>query len=79
MNTKEIKKELHQIIDNADERFLRLVHSMATAYKSEEDFTKPGKPMDAETYKKRIRSARERVKAGYFTSQKDLEQEIEKW
>lgn len=79
MNTTQIKKELHQYIDSGDERFLRLVHAVATNYKSEEDFTLSGPPMDEKIYKNRIRSARERVKAGYFTTHEDLEKEIEQW
>jgi hypothetical protein len=79
MNTSQIRKELHKYIDKGDERFLRLVHAIATNYKSDEDFTLPGPPMDAETYKGRIRNAKERVKAGYYTTQEDLEEEMEQW
>jgi hypothetical protein len=79
MNTTQIKQELHQFIDLGDERFLRLVHAVATNYKGEEDYTLSGSPMDGETYKTIIRSARERVKAGYYTTQEDLEKEIEQW
>jgi hypothetical protein len=79
MNTTQIKQELHQYIDSGDERFLRLVHAVATNYKSEEDFTLHGSPMDEKTYKRRIQSARERVKAGYYTTHDDLKKEIEQW
>jgi hypothetical protein len=79
MNTVQIKQELHQYIDKGDERFLRLVHAIATNYESDEDYTLPGPPMDVETYKTRIRNAKERVKAGYYTTQEDLEKEVEQW
>ncbi len=79
MNTAKIKQELHQLIDLGDERFLRIVHALATHYKSDEDFTLSGLPMAGEIYKTRIRSARERVKAGYYTTQEDLEKEMEQW
>lgn len=79
MNTTQIRQELHQFIDLGDERFLRIVHALATNYKSEEDFTLSGAPMDGKIYKTRIRSARERVKAGYYTTQEDLEKEMEQW
>ena len=79
MNTAKIRQELHQFIDLGDERFLRIVHALATNYKSEEDFTVLGTPMDLKTYINRIRSARERVKAGYFTTQEELEKEMERW
>ncbi len=54
MNTAQIRQELHQFIDLGDERFLRLVHALATNYKSEEDFTLPGIPMDEKIYRTRI-------------------------
>jgi hypothetical protein len=79
MNTSQIKKELHQLIENGDERFLRLVHAVATNYNCNEDYTLPGSPMSVNEYKSRIRKAKERVKAGYFTTQENLEKEMEKW
>lgn len=79
MNTAQIKQELHKCIDNGDDRFLRLIHAVATNYSSEEDHTIPGPPMKADTYRKRIQNAKERVKAGYFTTQEELEKEIEQW
>jgi|GEM_PF-1216214 len=66
-------------IDNGDDRFLRLIHAVATNYNSDEDYTVPGSPVDLETYRKRMRSAKERVKTGYFTTQEDLEKEMEQW
>ncbi len=80
MNTTKIRKELHDYIDNGDERFLRLMHAVVTAYESdEEDYTLPGTSLDVENYKTRIQKARERVKAGYYTTQEDLEKEMEQW
>lgn len=79
MNTEQIKQELHKYIDNGDDRFLRLIHTIAATYNSDEDCTVPGTPVDLETYRKRMRGAKERVKAGYFTTQEDLEKEMEQW
>jgi hypothetical protein len=79
MNATQIRKELHQYIDKGDDRFLRIVHAIATNYESDEDYTLPGTPMDIDSYKKRIRNAQERVKAGYFTTQADLEKEMDQW
>lgn len=79
MNTAQIKQELHRYIDKGDERFLRLVHAIATNYESEEEHSLPGSPMDEEAYRIRIRNAKERVKAGYYTTQEDLEEEIDRW
>lgn len=79
MNATQIRKELHQYIDKGDDRFLRIVHAIATNYESDEDYTLPGTPMDIDRYKKRIRNAQERVKAGYITTQADLEKEMDQW
>ncbi|MFO8001278.1 MAG: hypothetical protein R6U46_08535 [Marinilabilia sp.] len=80
MNTTKIREELHKYIDEGDDRFLRLVHALATSYNStEEDFTIEGEPMDAETYRERVRNAKERIKTGYYTTQEDLEKEMEQW
>lgn len=79
MNTSQIKKELHSYIDKADDRFLKMVQALAKSYEvEEEDYTLPGHPMDVETYRNRILKASDRVKAGYYTTQEELEKEIEK-
>jgi len=74
MDTTKIRKELHQYIDKGDDRFLRIVHAIATNYESDEDYTLPGTPIET-----RIRKAQERVKAGYYTTQEGLEREMEQW
>ena len=79
MNTSQIKKELHQYIDKGDDRFLRLVHAIATNYERDEDYTLPSTPMDVDSYRARVRKAQESVKAGYSTTQEDLEKEMEQW
>ncbi len=42
----------------------------------EEDYTKPGKPMSVEAFKKRILVAEERINKGEFITQEDLEKEM---
>jgi len=79
MNTTQLKQELHRYVDKGNERFLRLLHAIATNYESDEDYTLPGTPMDVEDYKTRIRNSKERVKAGYYTTQEDLDKEMEQW
>lgn len=79
MDTSKIRKELHQYIDKGDDRFLRIIHAIATTYESDEDYILPGSPMDVENYRTRIRKAQARVKAGNYTTQEDLEKEMEQW
>lgn len=38
MDARQIKEEIHNFIDHADERFLRLVYSMIESEKNEKDF-----------------------------------------
>jgi hypothetical protein len=80
MGTVELRKEVQSFIDKADERFLRMVNALAKSYEEEEeDYTLPGPPMDVETYRKRIKEASARVKAGEYITQEDLEKEMEQW
>lgn len=80
MGTAELRKEVQSFIDKADERFLRMVNALAKSYEEEEeDYTLPGPPMDVETYRRRIREASDRVKAGHYTTSEDLEREMEQW
>ncbi len=79
MGTAELRKELHSYIDTADDKFVKMVHALAKSYEDEEDYTLPGPPMDVETYRTRIKEASERVKAGHYTTQEDLEKEMEQW
>jgi len=79
MGTAELRRELHRYIDKADEEFLKMVHALTKNYKEEEDYTLPGPPMDVEAYRKRIKEASARVKAGDYITQEDLEKEMEQW
>ena len=80
MSTAELRKEVQSYIEKADDKFLKMVHALARSYEDEEeDYTLPGPPMDAETYRKRILRASDRTKAGYYTTSEDLEKEIEQW
>lgn len=77
MGTSQLKKELHEFIDNADERLLYLVYGLFQA--DQQDYTLPGKPMSEDVLKSRVRAAKARIKAGQFTTQEDLEREMEEW
>ena len=81
MGIPELRKSLHNVIDKADERFLRMVQSMASEYSKDEgeEITLPGSPMNVEQYRTRIRKIKERVKAGHSTTHEDLEKEMNQW
>ena len=78
MSTTQIREELKDYIKLGDSRLLKILHSVAKEYSSE-DFTKKGNSLSVNTLKKRVTEAKARIKAGSFTTQEDLEMEIEKW
>ena len=79
MGTAELRKELHGYIDKADDEFLKMVYALAKNYRDKEDYTLPGSPMGVEAYRARIRNASDSAKAGYFTTEEDMDKEMEQW
>lgn len=83
MTAIQARRNLHKQIDRLDERFLNAVYAMVEEYLknsfSEDDYTKPGKPMSLNTYKKRIKEVEAQFEKGEFITQEDLEKEMEKW
>jgi hypothetical protein len=78
MSTVELKKELQQYIDKGDKKLLQMMQALAKAY-FEEDHTLSGEPMSVAEYKGRIMQAKANITAGNFTTQEDLEREMEQW
>ncbi|MFN3802728.1 hypothetical protein [Belliella pelovolcani] len=78
MGTPKIKEELFQLIEESDDRLLSLLHAVAKEY-VREDHALAGEPLSHEQLKKRIIAAKKSIQSGHFTSQEDLEKEIEKW
>ena len=81
MGTADLRNELHNYIDHADEVFLKMVHAMSKEYKKGEvvGYNTDGSPISQDDLKKRVKAASERVKAGKFISQEEVEKEIENW
>ena len=78
MSTAQLKEELHQYVNQGDKRLLHMMQAIAKAY-HENDYTMPGNPMSVGEYKERIKEAKSNIEAGYFTTQEDLEREMEQW
>jgi hypothetical protein len=78
MGVVQIREELYHYIKEADARLLKMLYAVAKEY-TREDYTLPGEPMSKETLKKRIHAAKSRIKDGQFTTQEDLEKEMEEW
>jgi len=80
MTSSQIKKEIHQYIDQADERFLKVVYGIMQ-YDKEEiiGYTSQGQPINSAALKKRVKAASKRVKQGHYIAQEDLEKEMQNW
>ncbi|MEK7251618.1 MAG: hypothetical protein AAB209_14505 [Bacteroidota bacterium] len=79
MTTTQIRKAVHKKIDQIDDQFLNVVHAMLEAYSNGNDYTRPGKPMSLQAYKKRIRQSKAQYARGEFISQEELEKEVAGW
>lgn len=73
-----MREELHQFVDQGDNRLIKILYTLAKEY-IQEDYTLPGEPMSEETLKNRIRAAKKRIMAGQHTSQEELEKEMKQW
>ena len=78
MGAVQLREELQQYITKGDSRLLKILYSVAKEY-TNEDFTLPAKPMSADALKSRVRSAKARIKSGKYTTQENLEKEMELW
>jgi len=84
MSTAEIRSEVHRIVDQLDDRFLEVVHSMLGKYAEQHQDEVVGYDVDGtaltstqakEVYSKRV----EAMKSGQFTTAEDLGKESAKW
>jgi hypothetical protein len=83
MKTVELKQSIHNYIDTADERFLRIVYSLAKEYRKERDtvagYSIDGTPINDKQLIVRAQKANEDIKNGRGVSQESLEKEVESW
>jgi hypothetical protein len=81
MKTTELKKELHDYINQADERFLKMAYAMSKEYKKNVivGYNPDGTPITSQGLRDRVNAASKRVKAGDFLTQSEVEKEIENW
>ena len=81
MGVTELKEELHNYIDQADERFLKMVYAMSREYKASMviGYNVDGTSITPKKLAQRVTSASKRVKSGNFITQEDVEKEVENW
>lgn len=82
MTTVALRKEIQQYIKHADERFLRMVHSLAKEYSKNEDKIlghQIGKPIRKNHLLSYLEEAKKQIEKGEYITIDDLEKESEKW
>lgn len=80
MGAAELRKELHNYINHADETFLKMVHAMSKEYKSSVvGYNVDGSPITQQDLKARVKAASKRVKSGDYITQEEVEKEVENW
>jgi hypothetical protein len=81
MGVPELRTELHNFINLADERFLKMVYAMSKEYKSTivVGYNPNGSPITQQELRNRVKAASKRVKSGDFLTQEEVEKEIENW
>jgi hypothetical protein len=81
MGVPELRNELHDFINQADERFLKMVYAMSKEYKKPVivGYNTDGSPITEQVLRNRVKSASKRVKSGDFLTQEEVEKEVENW
>jgi len=81
MELPELREELHEYINQADENALKIIYEMSKEFKKEEivGYRPDGSPITQQDLIDRVKLASQQVKAGNYITQEDLEKEIENW
>jgi hypothetical protein len=83
MSTIELRKKLHEYINSADDRVLRIMSAVFESYtQSEEEivaYTVEGKPLSHLEYMKDIQEAEDELKRGEYITHEDLKSEVNSW
>lgn len=75
MGVQKLREELHDYINHADERFLKMVYAMSKEYKKENNlvgYNVDGSPITKEDLIMRAKAASQRVKSGDFINSLSL-------
>lgn len=81
MGVPELRKELHNFINNADERFLKMVYAMSREYEKSVfvGYDVDGSPITQQDFIERVKAASKRVKSGDYITQEEVDKEVENW
>ncbi len=80
MGAPELRQELHDFINHADTRILRMMHSLANEYSKDDDLVYCGKKtMTMEQLHTGLKEAEAEIERGECSSIEDFAKESEKW
>jgi hypothetical protein len=81
MSTPQLRNELNKIIENADERFLKMVYAIAVAYadKNVVAHTTNGVPLTSEQYIAELSEAKREIKKGKTISHARVKAKVKLW
>jgi len=78
MSTPELRKKIKNYIEQADERFLKMVYALSEEYEKEQvvGYDADGSPISKQKLKERAKQASSRVKSGDYISQEEINEEL---
>lgn len=81
MKTTELRQSLHHIIDHADERFLRMINSLANEYAKEDKTVayRAGKAITKTGLYHELKEAEKEIERGDYLTIEDFAKESAKW
>jgi hypothetical protein len=81
MGVQKLREELHEYINHADEKFLKMVYAMSKKYNETiiVGYNIDGSEISKESLVKRAKAASKRVKSGDFLTQEEVDKEVENW
>lgn len=84
MSAGEMREEVHQLIDQLDDRLLEAVHAMLGIYVQKEvdpvvGYEADGTPITASTLEQQADEAVTQIERGEYTTLEELEKESEQW
>ena len=81
MKLPELREELHEYINRADESILKVIYAISKESENSiiVGYNTDDTPITNQELRKRVKAASQRVKTGDFLTQEEIEQEIENW
>jgi HEPN domain-containing protein len=82
MSITDLRKSLHKLIDNADEKFLRMVHSLALEYLKDDGKIiayRGDKSITREALYRELKEAEKEIDNGDYITLEQFDKESGKW